>query len=344
MEKKENILQELREISVVVATISNRNVYSVPAGYFDALADSVLADVQTLNQPALPAPYTVPERYFDTLASNILKKIKEEDANTELQAQEELEQLAPLLSSISKTGPFNVPVGYFDGVAASTLNKIKNETTASRQPEIFEELEQTAPLLNKISTTLPYSIPSTYFQQLTANVLDSVKAAEENIGAQQNEVFEELEQLAPVLNTITKNGPYTIPEGYFDQFKVPVHTLENIPEIKLVQMHKRKTTWVTWLAAASIISILATGGFLFWKNGSVQNKPSVESNLANVSDDDISNYLNTLPVPGIEAVSTSVMDQEIPDVKPVIKNMSTEDIKEYLNKNSDPGEKGTKDI
>jgi hypothetical protein len=344
MEKKENILQELREISLVVATISNRNVYSVPAGYFEALADTVLADVQTLSQPAVPAPYNVPEGYFDTLASSILKKIKQEEDYNVLQVHEELEELAPLLNSISKTGPFNVPAGYFDGIVASTLNKLNNDATGSRQPEILEELEQTAPLLNKISTTLPYSVPSTYFQQLAANVLNSVKAAEENMGAQQNEVFEELEQLAPVLNTIKKTGPYTVPGGYFEQFKVPVHSLENVPEAKIVQIHHRKTRWVTWLAAASIISILATGGFLFWKNGAVQNKPSVESNLANVSDDDISNYLNTLPVPGIEAVSTSVMDQEIPDVKPVIKNMSTEDIKEYLNKNSDPGEKGIKDI
>ncbi len=344
MEKKENILQELQEISLVVATISNRNVYSVPAGYFDALADNVLADVQTLNQPAVPAPYNVPGGYFDALASNILKRIKEEEGNKILQVHEELEQIAPLLNSISKTAPFNVPAGYFDGVAASTLNKLYNEATVSRQPEIFAELEQTAPLLNKINTALPYSVPSTYFEGITANVLDSIKAAEENIGAQQSEVFEELEQLAPVLNTIAKTGPYKVPGGYFDQFNIPAHTLENLPEAKLVHIHHRKTRWVTWLAAASIISILATGGFLFWSNKYNQNKPSIESNLANVSDDDISNYLNTLPVPGIEAVSTSVMDQEIPDVKPVIKNMSTEDIKEYLNKNSDPGEKGIKDI
>lgn len=344
MEKKENILQELREISQAVATISNRNVYSVPTGYFDALADNVLADVQTLNRPAVPTPYNVPGGYFDTLASSILKRIKEEEGNNVLNVREELEQLAPLLNSISKTGPFNVPAGYFDGIAASILYQLNNEGTRSRQPEILEELEQTAPLLNKISTTLPYSVPSTYFQQLAANVLNSIKAAEENIEGQQNEVFEELEQLAPVLNTIKKTGPYTVPAGYFDQFNVPVHAFENVPEAKLVQIHHRKTRWVTWLAAASIISILATGGYLFWNNRYYQNKPSIESNLANLSDDDISNYLNTLPVPGIEAVSTSVMDQEIPDVKPVIKNMSTEDIKEYLNKNSDPGEKGTKDI
>lgn len=344
MEKKENILQELREISLAVATISNRNVYSVPAGYFDALADKVLADVQTLNQPAIPAPYNVPEGYFDTLASSILKKIKEEDNNNVLQVQEELDQLAPLLNSIGKTAPFNVPVGYFDGIATAVLNKLNNQATASSQPEILEELEQTAPLLNKISTALPYSVPPTYFEELPASVLNSIKAAGEHIAVQQNEVFEELEQLAPVLNTIKKTGPYTVPGGYFEQFKVPVHNLENVPEAKIVQIHHRKTRWFTWLAAASIISILATGGYLFWNNRYNQNKPSIESNLANVSDDDISNYLNTLPVPGIEAVSTSVMDQEIPDVKPVIKNMSTEDIKEYLNKNSDPGEKGTKDI
>src|SRR5438128_661809 len=123
MEKRENILQELEQISQAVATISNRNVYTVPAGYFNNLAEEVLAKVQLVPLQALPMPFSVPSGYFDNLAGNIMDKIKAlKKSKQDLGTFEESEQPALLLNTISKQMPYNVPAGYFDNLAGNIMD------------------------------------------------------------------------------------------------------------------------------------------------------------------------------------------------------------------------------
>ncbi|HUC80388.1 MAG TPA: hypothetical protein VMR70_05695 [Flavisolibacter sp.] len=55
-------------------------------------------------------PFTVPEGYFESLADGILAKIKA----TEGSVQSELQELSPLLAGISKQTPYAVPPSYFD--------------------------------------------------------------------------------------------------------------------------------------------------------------------------------------------------------------------------------------
>ena len=63
-----------------------------------------------LNPNAGDAPYSVPEGYFDGLASSVLAKIKGE---MPVAASEEIAQLSPLLAAISRQLPFSVPDNYF---------------------------------------------------------------------------------------------------------------------------------------------------------------------------------------------------------------------------------------
>lgn len=63
-----------------------------------------------LNPNAGDAPYSVPEGYFDGLASSVLAKIKGE---TPVAASEEIAQLSPLLAGISRQLPFSVPDNFF---------------------------------------------------------------------------------------------------------------------------------------------------------------------------------------------------------------------------------------
>lgn len=57
-----------------------------------------------------PAPFSVPDGYFDGLAATILAKAKAQDAD----AAEELAVLSPLLASVPRTMPYNLPEGYFE--------------------------------------------------------------------------------------------------------------------------------------------------------------------------------------------------------------------------------------
>jgi len=74
-----------------------------------------------LNAGSEQNPYSVPEGYFDGLASSVLAKIKNQ---VPVSAAEEIAQLSPLLAGISKTLPFSIPGDYFleniDGLKAFT--------------------------------------------------------------------------------------------------------------------------------------------------------------------------------------------------------------------------------
>src|SRR5258706_7618627 len=71
-------------------------------------------------------PYSLPDGYFNNLAHNILQKIKAGSYNA---VQQELEEIAPLLSKMPKTNVYSVPDGYFNRL--DTL-KIEVEKPAAK--------------------------------------------------------------------------------------------------------------------------------------------------------------------------------------------------------------------
>ncbi len=341
MVRNENILQELQEISTAVAAINSRNVYTTPAGYFDALADSLLAGVQLANRPPLPLPFAAPANYFDGLAAVIMEKIRLQEIIETNNPQAEIEALAPLLATLGKNNPYKTPANYFESLGSNILNIISDRSIGEKLPEVDEELMEIAPLLNTVPKKMPYKVPDGYFEGVLGFVAKStVKNAKTAVN---NDVFEEIEELAPLLNNIGKTGPYSVPENYFEHFAANIVTKPTAT--KVVAISRPKTPWLVWLAAACITAIIATGGFLYWQGtGKQQPQADINKSLAAVSDEEISNYLGTMPSPGIETIPSSVIDEQAPQVEPVIQNMSTEEIKDYLEKNSDPGEKSRKDI
>lgn len=82
MSQKDNILQELKELN---ASLPHQpgNIYQVPAGYFDGLADQVIARIKAMEVA---------------------------DSN------EELELLSPFLNNISRKMPYQIPQGYFENI------------------------------------------------------------------------------------------------------------------------------------------------------------------------------------------------------------------------------------
>lgn len=113
MEKKETILNELRQLSEVVANLPKGNTYAVPPSFFDAFPDSVMARIRLGEKSGgRSIPFEVPQGYFDTLASNIMQRIRQQEQSV----TEELNELAPILNSISKQPVYKVPEGYFESL------------------------------------------------------------------------------------------------------------------------------------------------------------------------------------------------------------------------------------
>ena len=80
MKSTNDILEELRELSPVLAGMEKLNVFTVPAGYFDLLSEDILAGVRnegnTDGDTGSGSIEEVPHGYFDSLAETIMGKIK----------------------------------------------------------------------------------------------------------------------------------------------------------------------------------------------------------------------------------------------------------------------------
>jgi len=128
MTQRDNILLELRELQSSLAEAGSQNVYLVPAGYFDNLAEIVLNRIKALDTT---------------------------------DAAEELSYLSPLLSGISKKMPYEVPANFFDSLGEKVIGSIDEHASAA------EELEELSPLLSGLKKEMPYSVPKGYFEQLS---------------------------------------------------------------------------------------------------------------------------------------------------------------------------------
>ncbi len=111
MDSSEQILNEIKEISPLLADMDRANLYALPEGYFEGLADAVLHKIQAADiaLPAVAATYQIPENYFESLPQQILSQIQKSN-----EVQEEMEAIAPLLNTISKQPVFSLPEGYFN--------------------------------------------------------------------------------------------------------------------------------------------------------------------------------------------------------------------------------------
>jgi hypothetical protein len=110
MENKDNYIEELKDIAPTIVNLGNQNLYSVPVGYFDSLADSIVNYIKLIEIRGIN-PYFVPENYFDNLADSIIHKIKLSSSH---EIYEELSEIAPLLTTVNKENVFSVPDNYFE--------------------------------------------------------------------------------------------------------------------------------------------------------------------------------------------------------------------------------------
>ena len=115
---RKDIIQELNELGSSLAGTPSQNLYSVPQGYFEAFASSVLSRINAengasfLSELSKSNPYKVPVGYFDALAENVMNAVRNHPDH--LNSQEELEILSPLLNSLKKEPVFSVPQNYFE--------------------------------------------------------------------------------------------------------------------------------------------------------------------------------------------------------------------------------------
>lgn len=126
MENKNNILNELKTISPLLAGIEKTNVFSIPEEYFKKLdtyiieiakENNFLQHIHINKQPV----NDIPPGYFTNLSENILNKIKNQQTQNAL---EEIENLSPVLYQLQPINVFKLPGTYFTNLSNEILQKI----------------------------------------------------------------------------------------------------------------------------------------------------------------------------------------------------------------------------
>lgn len=234
------------------------------------------------------------------------KRIMEEKRNI----LSELIKTAPLLAQEKSEPGYDVPDQYFENFASTVLQRIR---VAPKPAYSFPK-------------EVPYTVPAHYFDTLSAEVLNKIHQTNSI-----QSVFEETEQIAPILNTINKQNIYSLPTDYFTTLPQQVK-----PDAKKTQPIVVKTKIFTLykLAVAAVItSIICTGIFLLTSKQPADQTGVVKTEINNLSEDDISAFLSPIENndEGVKAViSSSAMST---DLHQDIKDLPDEEITQFLQDN-----------
>lgn len=96
----EDITNELKAISPIIAEINNENVFQVPSGFFNEFPGKMIIRLKT-----------------------------DEILSADLSANEEIKQLSPLLASLKEKSSFSVPVEYFGTFSNEITGQIHEIST-----------------------------------------------------------------------------------------------------------------------------------------------------------------------------------------------------------------------
>lgn len=105
----------------ILNKINKEKSYIVPANYFDNLAALVMLRIK--NKQHI---YQLPQNYFENNVAQILAKVNTPNSIT---VDEELQEIAPTLTKISKQNVYSIPNQYFETINYTAPKIAKFNTT-----------------------------------------------------------------------------------------------------------------------------------------------------------------------------------------------------------------------
>ncbi|HKG69847.1 MAG TPA: hypothetical protein VKA92_13330 [Segetibacter sp.] len=229
---------------------------------------------------------------------------------------QELMEISDYMTNISKTNVYSVSPTYFDDLSEEITRKIMlNKERAYNFPP----------------ASTPYVIPEDYFTNLPGLIFQNV------VNHQQlNGVIEEMEAIAPLLNTIDKKQLYSIPPDFFDKMQIP-----------LPEMRKRKTKvvsvnrWKIFLrisAAAVVTSLLAIGVYtITGREFNTTRNRNARNEVKNLSNEEIVNFLKNNSSENITSVYKET-SKHVNAIKSSLKEISDTEIQRFLKETGESDE------
>ena len=229
---------------------------------------------------------------------------------------QELMEISDYMTNISKTNVYSVSPTYFNDLSEEIIRKIMlNKERAYNFPPAFT----------------PYVIPEDYFTNLPGLILQNV------VNHQQlNGVIEEMEAIAPLLNTIDKKQLYSIPPDFFDKMQIPFSAMRK-RETKVVSVNKWKII-LKLSAAAVVTSLLAIGVYTITGRDltTIRNR-NARNEVKNLSNEEIVNFLKNSSFENITSTSQEKSKHETA-IKSSLKKISDGEIQRFLKETGESDE------
>ncbi|MBC7866825.1 MAG: hypothetical protein H7X88_04755 [Gloeobacteraceae cyanobacterium ES-bin-316] len=322
MYQPDNILNELNELSPLLAGIARVNVFSTPEGYFETLSGLLLLQVHgsgNLEQSNFTKENNaVPEGYFENLADNILDRIKKESLSD---VATETNSISSLIAGIGNKNIYTVPEGYFANFCPNILAE-----TSQQSRDVFVETQVISAEVAGIGNQNVYTVPAGYFSQVADNVLALLN---QDMG-----VLDETRELSELVASIGNKNIYNVPQGYFENLPEGVMQ-KTAPTAKVVNMRSRFSAFKYAVAAAVTGFIAFSTFFMLNKDSGVANTQtavmteasqiikanSFDKEMNSISDDAIVAFLENKGQ-NVEAalVASLVDDKNLPDADEYLLN------------------------
>lgn len=227
---------------------------------------------------------------------------------------EELKEISPLIAQIRKTNVYAVSSFYFNNLSSEIIKKIKLAKKS----------------LSNLSPVTPYRIPAGYFESLPSMVFKKIYFNQEHL----NEVFEEIEAIAPLLNTISKKPVYNIPANFFEKRQMP-YTEVKKQKAKVVSVFNLSK--ILRLSAAAAIILFSTVGLytITKKNDAVDN---TRTDVKKLTKEEIVHFLKSnTQTENITSTTKHKLKNEN-KIKSSLKEISDQEIQQFLIKTGEADE------
>lgn len=289
MKNENEILNELRQISPLVADLSRENLLKVPENYFEQLAGQVMLRIKSLHaDETIPSSlHTIdkniqlskpPVGYFESFAEKMLKRVKAETSNA---VDEELANLSPFLSTIKKEMPFSVPQNYFEELSDNVLQ------SAKAIDFVNDEAENIPAILKGLKDKNVYTTPLGYFENFSDSVLSKInhepkKAKVISIGSRKT--WLSVAAAAIVVGIISTVSYYTLNKNPQPAVSDPIAALSKVSDDEMNSYLQNQYSPIYDSVITNTNSPLA--------NIDLSNNDDTDDLLGNIPDDELKQYIN----------------------------------------------------
>ena len=247
--------------------------------------------------------------------------------NTRHIISQELIELNSTLPPSSVAPVQTVPTGYFEGLADRVLARIREEEACLKEALESVPLDNAAdpllsPLLESLRLRNPYEVPARYFEEL-----DPMP------------VVGEEPELPAMLQSLRTELTFQVPDGYFERLSPDRMTADPTGGARVVSMTSspasgKRTAWLRYAAAAVVIGIIATTGYLFYRP-SVVDTSGEEMGIANVVRELPAKTIDSFLLELDPLLMATMSGKDSRKVKELMKNVPEKEIDAFLNEAGD---------